>query len=440
MVLVTVAADADARPGWRTFSAWGGGGMSAPRPFAVSARPRAAEPLFVPPHRKQPDPTFADLRGGGVVLDGQVFPGSTDRFRLRLAAGRPYAFRVVARELQPYIGDAVPGFFNAALELKDAAGNVVATADDEARFRPDPALSFTPAEEGDYWLEIHDVLYRGRADFVYQVTVDAEPLAADAPGCASASWPPPDGVVARPGDVSRLPFAVEEPGPRVLEVTARRRGSPLDAVLTLRKAAGGEPLAQWDDATNAVFTGTIPQGECDPVGLYDFKEPGAYVAEVTDRTRHGGDDYVWWLSVRRPTPRFEVYSTRSTLPLRGGAPLKVGFRVLRRDGFAGDVALEFPDDVRARNAVATSGVDLVTAELSYAGRRPTGVRPVEVFAKAEIDGRTVRVPVVPCDEYEQAFAWRHLVPADAFLLRGQPGGGKPAKARQKPAARPDPGR
>jgi hypothetical protein len=39
-----------------------------------------------------------------------------------------------------------------------------------------------------------------------------------------------------------------------------------------------------------------------------------------------------------------------------------------------------------------------------------------VFASAEIDGRTVRVPVLPCDEYEQAFAWKHLVPAESFLL------------------------
>ena len=430
VMLVTVAADADVRPGWGTFSVVNWGGMSAPRPFGVSECPRAPEPLYVPPHRKQPEPTFADLRKGSVVLDGQIMPGSTDTFRLRLAAGKRYAFHVVARELQPYIGDAVPGFFNAVLVLKDEAGNVVATADDESRFRPDPTLSFSPDRDGDYRLEIHDVLYRGRADFVYQVAVGEEPLQDVAPGGAHAAFPPPDGVVTQPGAVSAKTFTVETPGPHVLEVTARRRGSPLDAVLTLRKVAGGEVLAQWDDATNTVFTGTIPQGECDPVGVYDFAEPGEYVAEVTDRTRHGGGDYAWWLEVRRPTPHFEVYSTRSTLPLKGGALLKVGFRILRKDGFDGDVVLEFPGEVRAKNAVATSGVDTVTAELSYAGKRPAEIHPVKVFARAEINGRTVRVPVVPCDEYEQAFAWHHLVPAAEFLFRGQPGGGKPAKKPQ----------
>ena len=54
-------------------------------------------------------------------------------------------------------------------------------------------------------------------------------------------------------------------------------------------------------------------------------------------------------------------------------------------------------------------------------------------AKASIDGETVQVPVIPCDEYEQAFAWHHFVPAEAFLFRGQPGGGggKPARAKQQ---------
>ena len=432
LMLVTVAADADAQPGWGTFSAWGGNGMSAPRPFAISTRPHAPEPLYIPPHRKQPEPTFADLRRGGVILDGQIMPGSTDTFRLRFAAGKPYAFRIVARELQPYIGDAVPGFFNAVLTLKDDAGNVVATADDEARFRPDPTLTFTPAQESDYWLEIHDVLYRGRADFVYQITIDADPLPPDTPNGTFSPFPPPAGVVAKAGDVSTKTFTIDVPGPRVLEVTARRRGSPLDAVLTLRKASGGEPLAQWDDATNTVFTGTIPQGECDPVGLFDFKEPGEYVAEITDRTRHGGSDYVWWLEVRRPSPHFEVYSTRSTLPLKGGVPLKVGFRILRKDGFTGTVKLEFPEGIRARNTVATSGVDTVTAELFYTKKRPSALQTVKIYAQAKIDGTTVHVPVIPCDEYEQAFAWHHFVPAEAFLFRGQPGGGgKPANPKQK---------
>lgn len=412
MMLVTVAADPDIPSGWSEFSIWSGNGMSAPRPFGISALPRAPEPLYAPPHHPQPKSTFADIRIGGIILDGQIMPGSTDSFLLRLAAGRRYAFKVTARELQPYIGDAVPGFFNAVLTLKDADGNIVAEADDESRFRPDPMMEFFPAAEGYYLLEIHDVLYRGRADFVYQVAIDS---AQENPPWTTAA---PDGVVGQPGAISAKTFTIDAPGPRILEVTARRKSSPLDAVLTLKRKANGPALAQWDDVTNTVFTGTIPQGECDPIGRYDFQEPGDYVAEITDRTGHGGKDYVWWLDVRRPTPGFDVYSTRSTLPLRRGQPLKVGFRILRHDGFAGDVTIEFPKNIHAKNAVATSGVETVAAELLYLGKRQEAVQPIRLFARATIGGRMVRMPVIPCDEYEQAFAWRHLVPAKSFLFRG----------------------
>ena len=418
MALVTVAADPDAAPGRGELCVYGPGGISAPRPFEITAAPRVAEPLFSPPHRPAPELQPVEVGvGGSVVMDGQVMPGETDSFRLRLARGRNYTFRTTARELQPYVGDAVPGFFNAAIVLKGEDGSVVASADDEARFRPDPVMVFRPKEEGVYRLEIHDVLYRGRADFVYSVAV-TEGAKAPAPCPQDA-----DGVVARPGEICRKVVEVERPGRLALEVTARKLGSPLDAVLTLRRSPDGPVLAQWDDVTNTVFVGTVPQAECDPTGVFDFAESGRYVAEITDRTGHGGPGYFWRLDVRPLQPGFEVYSTRSTLPLSSKAPLKVKFHVVRRDGFDGAVSLEFPDEVRVVGGVATAGVDVVTAQLSP---RKGGVRepkPVKVFATAQICGRTVRVPVVPCDEYEQAFAWKHLVPAESFLLMS-PGGGK----------------
>ena len=166
-----------------------------------------------------------------------------------------------------------------------------------------------------------------------------------------------------------------------------------------------------------------------PIGTYDFTEPGQYVAEVTDRTGHGGKEYVWWLEVRRPMPDFEVYSTRSTLPLRGGQSLKVGFRILRKDGFDGTVTLEFPKGIRGSSGVATSGVDTVTSWVTYTERQKLDLQPIQVFARATINGKEVRHPVIPCDEYEQAFAWKHLVPAETFLARRLPGGGKNAQKK-----------
>lgn len=427
MLLVTVAADADAPLGRSSFVGWGWNGISAPRYFEVTAAPHIHEPMYVPPHRMQPEPPVADVRTNtAVMLDGQIMPGSTDAFLLHLPGGRRTAFTVAARELQPFIGDAVPGFFNAVITLKDTQGNTVAVADDEARFRPDPVLEYVPPKDGLYRLEIHDVLYRGRADFVYSIAVgEARPR-----GKTTA-----DGVVARPGATATRKFKIDTPGPRILEVTARRRGSPLDAVLTLRRTENGPILAQWDDVTNKLFTGTVPQSECDPIGFYDFTEPGEYLAEISDRTRHGGGSYVWWLDIRDPRPDFEVFSSRSTLSMTGGKPANVTFRILRKDGFNGDVKLEFPQNLRVRNGVLTSAVDEVRTSLFYTGTRPAGIQPVKIFASATIGGTTVRHPVVPCDEYEQAFAWKHLVPAESFLMRCQPAPKKPSKQKTSRPAR-----
>ena len=418
-LLVTVAADASAKPGRGELCVYGPEGISAPRPFEITAAPHTAEPLYAPPHRHAAEPPPVDVpSGGAVILDGQITPGSTDAFRLQLKREGRYSLRVTARELQPYVGDAVPGFFNPCIALKDGTGEIVASADDDMRFRPDPVMHFAPGADGVYRLEIHDVLYRGREDFVYSIAVaeGAADTAAPAAGALSA-----DGVVG-PGEIARKPVSIASPGPMVFEVSARRLGSPLDAVLTLRRTPGGPVLACWDDATNAVFVGTVPQAECDPRGVYDFKEPGWYVAEITDRTGHGGPDYFWRLDVHPPEPGFTVYSTRSTLPLTRRAPLKAKFHVVRRDGFDGDVKLEFPPEARCVGGVATSGVDVVTAQLFGKGAWIPEPRPAEVFATAEIGGRKVRVPVVPCDEYEQAFAWKHLVPAETFLLTSQGGG------------------
>jgi hypothetical protein len=130
-------------------------------------------------------------------LDGQIMPGETDAFRVRFAKGVRYSIKVSARELQPYVGDAVPGFFNPAVTVKTPDGKLVAKYDDTARFRPDPEFEFTPADSGVHVIEIHDVLYRGRADFVYAIEVASDEVE------RAYEF---KGTVSRPGEKSVLEF------------------------------------------------------------------------------------------------------------------------------------------------------------------------------------------------------------------------------------------
>ena len=75
----------------------------------------------------------------------------------------------------PYLPDTVPGFLDTCLTLADSAGNVVASVD-RFRHKPDSFMAYTVPQDGDYTLEIRDVIYRGRADFVYRLTIGVFPF------------------------------------------------------------------------------------------------------------------------------------------------------------------------------------------------------------------------------------------------------------------------
>lgn len=442
-LLVTVAVDADAAPGVRELRVWGPQGVSPPRPFLVSSAPHVAEPLYVPPHRAQPpDPVVAHVP---CVLDGQILPGSTDRWILPLAKGRTVTLRATARELQPVIGDAVPGFFNPVLRLVGRAGETVAFADDYF-YHPDPVLTFTAPEDGDYALEIHDNLYRGREDFTYAVSVEAG-ARRPSPRALSLSplpaWEIPAdarvrdfaGVVGAPGAVASHAFEVRAPCTLAFDLLARRAGSPLDARVTVWK--GGERIARVDDVTNAVQFGSVIQAECDPVGRVAFDAPGVYELRVEDEAGRGGADYFYTLRLHRPAPRFEVWSLRSGLALRawwGGA--RMGFEVVRRDGFDGDVTLEENDFVRFRPNVVPAASNRVVVTAISKLQAPCAPTSVVFTASAVVGGFHVETPVVPADEYSQAFAWNHLIPARTFAFVGLPGRRPPP--RKKAGAAPKP--
>jgi hypothetical protein len=110
-----------------------------------------------------------------VLLNGQITPGGVDRFRFQATRGQHVVVAANARELLPYISDAVPGWFQATLLLSDSQGREVKYAD-HFLFHPDPVLYYEIPDNGAYTLEIHDSLYRGREDFVYRIEVGELPF------------------------------------------------------------------------------------------------------------------------------------------------------------------------------------------------------------------------------------------------------------------------
>ncbi|MEI7837467.1 MAG: hypothetical protein WCK05_13795, partial [Planctomycetota bacterium] len=165
---VTIAPDA--RPGRRELRLETPGGLSNPLAFFVGSLGefRETESELVT-DRTESGPTLP------VVINGQIMPGDVDRFKFPARKGQRLLISAAARELIPYISDAVPGWFQAVIALYDPAGKELAYADHYG-FQADPVLLCEIPADGEYVVEIRDSLYRGREDFVYRLTVGELPF------------------------------------------------------------------------------------------------------------------------------------------------------------------------------------------------------------------------------------------------------------------------
>ena len=125
--------------------------------------------------RKRPAGEVEDRIALPCTVNGQTASGEVNRYRFAATKGQRLVLSTQARQLIPYIADAVPGWFQPVLALYDAQGKEVAFADDY-RFKPDPVIFFQVPEDGDYVAAIYDSIYRGREDFVYRITLGELPF------------------------------------------------------------------------------------------------------------------------------------------------------------------------------------------------------------------------------------------------------------------------
>jgi hypothetical protein len=109
-----------------------------------------------------------------VVINGQIMPGDVDCFAFEARQGMRLVIEAGARDVIPYLADAVPGWFQAVMRLTDSAGNEVAFAD-SFHYRQDPVLYFEVPRDDRYTVEIRDALFRGREDFVYRIQLGQIP-------------------------------------------------------------------------------------------------------------------------------------------------------------------------------------------------------------------------------------------------------------------------
>jgi hypothetical protein len=238
-----------------------------------------------------------------------------------------------------------------------------------------------------------------------------------------------NGRIHAPGDVDVYAVTGRAGEPIVAEVTARRLGSPLDSVIELTDASGSR-LAVSDDApdksaglithqSDSRIAATLPSG-------------GTYYLHVRELQRKGGPEYGYRLRVSSPQPDFEVRVTPSEINAGAGTSVIVTAHAIRKDGFAGDIALSLkgaPQGFALSGEVVPAGQDHVRLTVDVPPMRPAGPITLGLEGRATIHGKMVVRPALAAEEMMQAFAYRHLVPADSLKITVLARGGTRMPAR-----------
>ena len=481
-VLLEVTIDRDATPGDRELRLISQQGLTHPMYFQVGTTPEIQE---LEPNDPDNLPE-SELLKTPIVINGQIRPGDVDCFRFHATRGQNLIISAQARRLVPYLADAVPGWFEAVVTLYDPNGKEVDFSDCY-RFNPDPILLHRITRTGDYLVEIHDSIYRGREDFVYRLSIGRHPLvtgvmplggregkplevsldgenlsaktlkldtspdkgrfrqahfigkqwcpyaisyAADAlPECVETDQNDTrqtaqkvsiptiiNGTINQPGDADWFQFKGSEGQTIVAEVVARQLNSPLDSLIQLTDASGKE-LA-WNDDFERPNIG-LKTHHADSYLSMTLPKSGVYFVHIRDTREHGDPAYGYRLRISEPQPDFMVYVTPSSVNVPSGRMVPVRFQVLRKDGFDGPIEIRTAkgtSDFTLQGATIPAGQNEVTCTLATTAKESELPVPLQLEACFKEGEQEVIRPVVPVDDWEQAFIYEHLVPAEELMV------------------------
>lgn len=302
LTLLEVTVAPHATPGVRDLRLVTARGVSNPLPFHVGQVPEVARAPMVTAtfqvlgkenlaQRKRPPEEEEVLVTLPCTMNGQIASGEINKYRFAAKKGQRLVASVRARQLVPYIADAVPGWFQPVIFLHDAEGKEVAFSDDY-RFDPDPTLHYEVAKDGEYVLTITDAIFRGREDFVYRISLGEQPFV--------TSIFPLGGKVGKPAVVTMegwnlqqatlaLPPADAKPG--LHRVVANREGAVSNPVLfaldtlpeCLENDANNDPAHAQVVKLPIIVNGRSDAKDDQDVFRFEGKAGQTVVAEVQAR-------------------------------------------------------------------------------------------------------------------------------------------------------------
>lgn len=466
---ITIAADVPC--GMYDLRLQGVSGVSNMLPFEV-----ASYPNFVENNRaSQRNPNRVTALP--AVLCGYVTPGGVDYFNFEGEKGQTIVATVKARQMVPYIADAVPGWFQPVLKIVDSEGREVAYSDDY-HHNVDPVIITTLPKNDNYTVIIHDAIYRGREDFNYRIHLGVIPFVTGrypAYGTVGKSvkqqlegvnlgtttakvkvkkagynsltftndigtsdavsfYALPKGVkhiqTPKEGAVLNVESAISDSltsaakvkryiinaqmrEPIIVELIGRRNGSRIDAVMRL-KDCYGKVVAKKDD-TEDPLQGMMTF-HADPVLKYTPKRNGVLILEVEDLYQGYGADYHYLLWRHRQMPTFNAFVAPAniTVPAGGTATFRV----------------DITGKVKRPANLIVEGLPagFTTSSLNIRGSKRWNVSitapndaeverfPIEVKLEYPTPDGREQANVVPVDNMMQAFYYTHHIQASELAL------------------------
>lgn len=379
--------------------------------------PQGREVAYADSFRFSPDPVVTyEIGADGehvLAIKDSIYRGRED-----------FVYRVAIGEL-PFVTGIFPlGGSSAANSTFELAGWNL----------PGRTLTLDAADKspGAFVLAVQN---RGQLSNAVRVALDAEPAIRErepnetAAAAQTVTLPlVVDGRIDRAGDVDMFRFDGKAGAIVVAEAYARRLGSPLDSVLELTDA-GGRRIAFNDD--NEDKGAGLTTHHADSRLQATLPADGTYYLRLADTQHHGGPEYAYRLHVGPPQPDFELRVVPSSINARAGAHVPVTVYALRRDGFAGEIALALraaPPGFTLSGARIPAGQDKIQLTLAAPIMAQNRLVPLTFTGNATVDGHSTTRVAVPAEDMMQAFAYHHLVPAQTLVAyvgaRGGPGGAR----------------
>ncbi|MBM4088719.1 MAG: hypothetical protein FJ276_04715 [Planctomycetes bacterium] len=223
-----------------------------------------------------------------------------------------------------------------------------------------------------------------------------------------------NGRADRPGDWDV--FAVDGTAGQtiVLEVEARRLGSPYDSFVKVT-GPDGKVIALNDDHHDA--GSGMNTDHADSYLMVTLPTDGKYLIHLGDTRRHAGKEFAYRLRISQPRPDFvlRLIPSRLCIPSTGSAAVKVF--AIRKDGFDGPIALNFkdlPEGFASPGATLAANQEVVDVGISTSLAAMEKPVDLTLVGTAKIGDQELVREAAPAEDRMQAFLWRHLVSADTL--------------------------